>query len=124
MIVNRKYSSKSKLTPLEGESKDISDKDIKENVGDERVNRSRRGGSNPEREISEDDTETAEFQSNLRKLAAAKLKPGLSQSTPQLHQLVEDSSQNSDSNNNLEAGQSDSENSEKDELLTELKRKV
>ena len=30
--------------------------------------RSRRAGSNPEREIFTDDTETAEFQSNLRKL--------------------------------------------------------
>ena len=43
--------------------------------------RARRGGSNPEREVSEDDAETAELQSNLRRLAAAK---AMSQSLPQL----------------------------------------
>merc|ERR1711952_52950 len=40
-----------------------------------------RRGSMPEREIDEEDTETAELQSNLRRLAAAKT---MSQSLPQL----------------------------------------
>ena len=77
----RKYSSRTKLQRSEDESIDASDGDCNNR------RRDRRGGSNPEREINEDDTETAAFQSNLRKLNAAKLKNRLSQSSPQLVNL-------------------------------------
>lgn len=71
----RRYSSKTRLTQSENgdnlEDADHNpDTDNKEARGRDR----RRGGSNPEREIVEDDTETAAFQSSLRRLAASKTK--------------------------------------------------
>ena len=83
----RRYSSKTRLTQSEDgdnhEDREASeadhnpDTDNKEVRGRDR----RRGGSNPEREIVEDDTETAAFQSSLRRLATSK---PVSASSPQL----------------------------------------
>ena len=69
----RRYNSAQRLPRSDGE-------DSVEDRGQDQT-RARRGGSNPEREVSEDDAETAELQSNLRRLAAAK---AMSQSLPQL----------------------------------------
>ena len=69
----RRYNSAQRLPRSDGE-------DSVEDRGQDHT-RARRGGSNPEREVSEDDAETAELQSNLRRLAAAK---AMSQSLPQL----------------------------------------
>ena len=80
----RRYSSKTRLTRSEdGDNHEDSEADRhldtenKELRGRDRS----RVGSNPEREIVEDDTETAAFQSSLRRLAASKSK---SASSPQL----------------------------------------
>ena len=100
----RRYSSKTRLTQSEdgdnhedrSEVDHNPDTDNKEARGRDR----RRGGSNPEREIVEDDTETAAFQSSLRRLAASKT---VSASSPQLA---------------TQASNSDGENSAEVSLIT------
>ena len=95
----RRYSSKTRLTQSEdgdnhedrSEADHNPDTDNKEVRGRDR----RRGGSNPEREIVEDDTETAAFQSSLRRLAASKT---VSASSPQLASQAS----NSDGENSAE----------------------
>ena len=82
----RKYSSKTRLTRSEDEesheSREQSESDHHPDTENrDSRSRARRGGSNPEREIAKDDTDTAAFQSNLRRLAAAESK---SASSPQL----------------------------------------
>ena len=80
----RRYSSKTRLTKSE-DGDNLEDREADHNPDTEdkeaRGRDRRRGGSNPEREIVEDDTETAAFQSSLRRLAASKTK---SVSSPQL----------------------------------------
>ena len=91
----RKYSSKNRLTLSDGDGHESHEHEEVDTNNNDR--RSRRGGSNPEREIIEEDTETAEFQSNLRKLAAGKHKSELSQSSPNISDSPGDKSDSGDS---------------------------